>query len=233
MNKLPFNTDSLESLPEAIHSFYTKTDDGKFTLSIDGSYIESSKLDEFRSNNIQLKQEKEDIEKRLNDLTTQFNAAKDDDKGNTQPSDRVQALETRFGELNQQLADLNKQLADKDETLTRKTKEDQIRSAATALEIPATAHIDIINRVLSQSHKFENDKITFEAFADDSGNAYDVKTFIDKEIRQSAPHFFIQKSGTGQDPKGKAVISDFNNLKKDDVITSNDLFRQAFSSDND
>lgn len=220
--KLQFKLDSLESLPEALHSYYVQTEDGKFTLSLDGTYVESSKLDEFRNSNIQLRQEKENIQKQLDSLS-KLNPALSEEKEDAQPSDRLGALEKMVKDL----LDSNKS---KDEALIRRSKEDQIKAAANELGIPASAAVDIVNRVMSQSHKYENDKITFDAYADDEGNPYDVKTFIDKEIRKSAPHFFVQRSGTGIDPKAKEVIPDFAaKAAKGDVISEKDLWSAAFS----
>lgn len=221
-DKLPINTDSLESIPEAVHSFYTQTDDGKFQLSVDGTLGEPSKLAEFRNNNIQLKQERDQLQSQLDNLTKKVDPAQLEEKKDAQPSDRMTALEAKFAELNQQLAQ-------KDEALVRKTKEDQIRSVSTELGIPATAHLDVINRVMNIKHTMVGEAMTFESFVKDDGTSYTVKDLIDTEIRKVAPHFFINKQGSGRDPKAKEIIQDY---KKDErpISKTNQLFQDAFKN---
>ena len=53
--------DSIEDLPEALREFYAEKD-GKFQLSVDGM-TSKDKLDEFRTNNVDLLKQLKDIQK--------------------------------------------------------------------------------------------------------------------------------------------------------------------------
>lgn len=55
---------SLEGLDEATAKLYTKGDDGRYTLSVDG-LVPSGKLDEFRTNNVELKKQLDEMKAQL------------------------------------------------------------------------------------------------------------------------------------------------------------------------
>lgn len=60
---LKFTVDSLDSVPEAVRSLYTESN-GKFTLQVDGA-VPKARLDEFRNNNLTLKQQLDEMSARF------------------------------------------------------------------------------------------------------------------------------------------------------------------------
>ena len=61
MSTLIKQYDNVESIPEGLESIYTKTDDGKFVVNVEGS-VDKTRLDDFRDNNINLRKEIEGFE---------------------------------------------------------------------------------------------------------------------------------------------------------------------------
>lgn len=55
---------SLDEVPEAARTLYTKTGDGKYKLEIEGM-VDKAKLDEFRENNVALNKKLEDLSKQM------------------------------------------------------------------------------------------------------------------------------------------------------------------------
>ena len=56
---LKFVLDSLEDLEDNVKALYSKHTDGKFYLDVEGA-VSKSKVDEFRDNNVSLKQQIEE-----------------------------------------------------------------------------------------------------------------------------------------------------------------------------
>ena len=61
MSTLVKQYDDVESIPEGLESIYTKTDDGKYVVNVEGS-VDKTRLDDFRDNNINLRKEIEGFE---------------------------------------------------------------------------------------------------------------------------------------------------------------------------
>ena len=73
---LTLYTDSLDSIPESLHSFYQKQDDG-YKLNVK-NVVPSAKLDEFRTNNRKLNAELEDLRKQMSYVDMdEYNRLKD------------------------------------------------------------------------------------------------------------------------------------------------------------
>jgi exonuclease VII large subunit len=110
---LTLYTDSLDSIPEALHSFYEKQDDG-YKLNVKNA-VPSAKLDEFRTNNRKLNAELEEIRKQMsyvdmdeyNRLKDQY--SKEKSKGSIPETDVEQTLAKRTAEMK---ADFEKKLAE-------------------------------------------------------------------------------------------------------------------------
>lgn len=69
--KLKFKVSDLNEVPEAFRALYIQQQDGSFLLGVDGA-VDKGQLDEFRSNNIGLSQQKEQLEQQLQQLSTKF-----------------------------------------------------------------------------------------------------------------------------------------------------------------
>ncbi|MDJ0952472.1 MAG: hypothetical protein QNJ81_02215 [Acidimicrobiia bacterium] len=64
---LKFVLDNLEGVEEAQHGLYEKHTDGKYYLDVEGA-VSKNKVDEFRDNNIQLRQQVEEMEKKYGNI---------------------------------------------------------------------------------------------------------------------------------------------------------------------
>jgi len=110
---LTLYTDSLDSIPESLHSFYQKQDDG-YKLNVK-NVVPSAKLDEFRTNNRKLNAELEEMRKQMsyvdmdeyNRLKDQY--SKEKTKGSIPETDVEQTLAKRTAEMK---ADFEKKLAE-------------------------------------------------------------------------------------------------------------------------
>ena len=62
--------ETLEGIPEELHGYYSKGEDGGFFLETDDDSLKQvkTKISEFRSNNIQLSKEKEDLQRKLSEF---------------------------------------------------------------------------------------------------------------------------------------------------------------------
>ena len=69
--KLKFKISNLNEVSEELRPLYVQQQDGSFLLAVDGA-VETSKLDEFRTNNVTLKQNAEQLQAQLEQLTTKF-----------------------------------------------------------------------------------------------------------------------------------------------------------------
>lgn len=216
--KLPFNTESLDSLPETVHSFYTQNEDGKFQLSLDGGPAE--KVKEFRENNIkannELKNTQDALTQILGLLQGQQTTQKDPVERQKELQNEVTPNALGDKDVIKQLQDLIK--ASNDEKAQLKTEKETndksaaINSVATELGVPASAQVDVKNRVLAMKHKWEDGQFVFEKL-DENGQPMTLKAILDKEIRPSATHLFINQTGTKADPKKliRTVGQDSNN----------------------
>jgi len=67
--------DNVEDIPQGLDTYYTKGEEGGYTLSVEGM-VEKGKLNEFRDNNISLRQDIEAKESQLNEYESKIAEAK-------------------------------------------------------------------------------------------------------------------------------------------------------------
>jgi len=206
---LKFQVDSLEGIGEAQQSLYAKNDeDGKFYLQVEGA-VSKKKLDEFRNNNITLRQEAEKYKDiNLDKYNELLAAAVDADKKKMVPVSKidemvaektktmqqehaktVQKLETEKGQLN---SSLNTLLIDTD---VRKN------AVGDAYKVTDTAMDDVVMRAKTV-FKVENGRaVPYDGnnniiYGKDGTNPMSVNEWI-TGLHKTAPHLFDKSAGSG------------------------------------
>ena len=197
--------DDIEKVQEPHRGFYEKTDDGKFRLNVEGA-VPREKLDEFRSNNIELLKKLElfkdidpkkygtliELEKKVNDKTL-VDAGKLEEVINSRVSSMKQEFETKEQTLTQQLESSNKQL----ESLVI---DSAVRVTALESGVLPTAVDDVMLRARS-TFKIIDGKAVPHAdgkpvYGKDGVNTMSVGEWV-TALSKNAPHLFGSTQGGG------------------------------------
>lgn len=197
--------DDLETVQEPHRGFYEKTEDGKFRLNVEGA-VPREKLDEFRSNNIELLKKLEpfkdidpkkygtliELEKKVNDKTL-VDAGKLEEVINSRVSSMKQEFETKEQTLTQQLESSNKQL----ESLVI---DSAVRVTALESGVLPTAVDDVMLRARS-TFKIIDGKAVPHAdgkpvYGKDGVNTMSVGEWV-TALSKNAPHLFGSTQGGG------------------------------------
>lgn len=228
---LKFQVDSLEGIAEGQQSLYAKNDeDGKFYLQVEGA-VSKKKLDEFRNNNIQLRQEAEkykdiDLDK-YNELLAQASAA---DKKKMVPMAKIDEMVTeKTKTMQQEHAKVIKQLETEKSQLSGNLNtlliDTDVRKNAVgdAYKVADTAMDDVVMRAKTV-FKVENGKaVPYDAnnnviYGKDGTNPMSVNEWI-AGLHKTAPHLFEKSSGSGATggafgTGGKMDVSKMTSMQK-------------------
>lgn len=206
--------DELTDVPEALHEYYTASETGGYVLDTDDESVKAmkSKISEFRSNNIELAKQKEQLEKQLS-------AFKDID-----PTEIEEALKTRQAVKESELlprAEIDKHLQKRLEQERKQYEKElsELTTARTALteelstmkiEKAVTESInrvgqlqkgalgDVLRRARMEIEVKENDLIER-----DSGLSVDPTRWA-QELYKNCPYFFVPNSGIGAKGSGES-----------------------------
>ena len=153
MSTLIKQYDNVESIPEGLESIYTKTDDGKFVVNVEGS-VDKTRLDDFRDNNINLRKEIEGFEAKqlegensMADLKAQLDAVNDKfsgidlDEWNSLQAERKANAEKELIEKGDVDALINSRV---DEVIAAKQKELATQKSAYDAQV-ASLQDDLLN----------------------------------------------------------------------------------------
>lgn len=190
-----------EAPAEDIKPFY-KEQDGKFILDVEGAVPETklreteTKLAEFRTNNVTLKQ--------------QIEAATNTSLKDKKPADIdvEQILQTHVSELKTNyetqvttLADQKKQL---EAHLERVVLSDSVKEAAIKYGVQDSALPDVLNRAREAFTVKDGEAVLKDKKLDKEGKQYTVSSWI-QSLSESAPHLFAQSRGSGSQKPVKGM----------------------------
>jgi hypothetical protein len=226
---LTLYTDTLDSVPESLHSFYEKQEDG-YKLNVKNA-VPSAKLDEFRTNNRKLNAELEDLRKQMsyvdmdeyNKLKEQY--SKDKAKGSIPETDVEQTLAKRTAEMK---ADYEKKLAEMTENYSKTNQklstvliDNQVQSSAAKHNVRQSAFEDVLLRA-KNTFSLEDGKAIAkdpngETIYNNEGEPMTIDQWINK-LSKSATHLFEESTGTGARGQRSPVQAQPKQLSARDMI---------------
>jgi hypothetical protein len=226
---LTLYTDTLDSVPESLHSFYEKQEDG-YKLNVKNA-VPSAKLDEFRTNNRKLNAELEDLRKQMsyvdmdeyNKLKEQY--SKDKAKGSIPETDVEQTLAKRTAEMK---ADYEKKLAEMTENYSKTNQklstvliDNQVQSSAAKHNVKQSAFEDVLLRA-KNTFSLEDGKAIAkdpngETIYNNEGEPMTIDQWINK-LSKSATHLFEESTGTGARGQRSPVQAQPTQLSARDMI---------------
>lgn len=224
---LKFVVDNLENLDESVAALYSKHDDDKFYLKVDGA-VSKSKLDEFRNNNIELMNKLEtfkdvDVDK----YTAMVQKQLEIEKKKMIPSAKVEEMvservKTMQSEYDTKEKDLSSRLDISNRQLESLLIDSTVRRGANDKKVLDTAVDDILLRAKS-TFKIEDGKaIPYDGDGDiqygkTGSDPMSVGEWLDG-LSKTAPHLFKQSHGSGaQHQRGPGNI-DTSKLSGTDKI---------------
>jgi hypothetical protein len=198
----------LEEIPEAHREFYAEKD-GKFNLAVEG-LIGKDKLDEFRTNNVQLKKQLEELTTRFDGVDPELFRELNDkaererqkkliaaDKVDDLVNERVNAAKAGFEKEKKGLEEDRRKLNIQLEGLLI---DNAVRDAATKCGVRSGAVEDVLLRarqvfkvVDGKAAAFDGDKQLFGS----TGDPLTVPEYISSRLADAAPHLFEASQGGG------------------------------------
>lgn len=193
----------VEAIPEGLEDHYEEKE-GKFVLKVDGlpqpqvDTTLKTKLDEFRTTNIALKQQLEELQSKtkvadvsVDELVKQAVAPM---------SQKLQTIEQERLQLQAQLEEV---------VLSDKIKEEALKAGVYETALP-----DIVNRAKATFTVQDGKPLSKNNAVDENGNALSPEAWI-KALTKDAPHFFKQSQGTGaRRPVGSPVTQERTSSQK-------------------
>lgn len=199
---------SLEEVPEAVREFYTEQD-GEFFLPVEGM-VTKDKLDEFRTNNVDLKKQLETLQERFDgvdpdvfrELSAKAQKERDKkliDSGKVEEmvNERLNAAKAGFEKERKGLDKSNRKLTIQLEGLLI---DNAVRDASAKSGVRTGAVDDVLLRarqvfkiIDGKAVAYEGDKQIFGT----TGNPITVAEFIADKLAPAAPHLFELSQGSG------------------------------------
>lgn len=227
-NKLPYVTDSLESVPEELQTHYTE-EDGSFILNVAG-VVTKQRHDEFRESNKKLQErlnalEFVDIDEYKN---LKLASEKDSAKGLVQEHDVDNIVNSRVGEMRQEhdkeVDSLVKQLSNASSKLSTLLIDNAITNSATKHKVKEGAIDDILARGRSVFKVEDNDVVAYnnagEKVYNKSGDPLSIDDFM-TGLEKSANHLFQESTG------GKTIGNKPSLAPKRQQLSGVDLISQG------
>lgn len=207
--------ETLDGVHESLHAEYTKGDDGKFHLTVDGM-VPKGRLDEFRDNNVTLKRQADEMKAlydgvdpaKYREMTEQ--ATKIAEKKLIEAGKVEELFEARISPMRTEHEKLLK--AARDEAATGKKQleglliDSALRDAAGKAGVLPTAVEDVLfrGRAAFRLHEgtataFEGDKPVFGK----DGNPLSINEWA-TSLAEVAPHLFTPSQGGGSNKSQNA-----------------------------
>ena len=205
---LTLYTDSLDSVPESLHSFYEKQEDG-YKLNVKNA-VPSAKLDEFRTNNRKLNAELEEMRKQMsyvdmdeyNRLKDQY--SKEKAKGSIPETDVEQTLSKRTAEMKaeyeKKLAELNDNYSKASQKLSTVLIDNQVQSSAAKHNVKQSAFEDVLLRAKNTFSLQDGVAVAKDSNGETIYNAEGEPLTIDQwinKLQKTAGHLFEESTGVG------------------------------------
>lgn len=202
--------ENLENQEDSVKSLYVKHDDGNFYLDVDGA-VAKSKVDEFRDNNIGLKRDLEELNKKFEGVNLEEyeslrdKAALDDGKKRISMekvdeivAERTGAMKTAHEEA---LAGLNTQISTQGGQLNGLLIDSAVRDAAVSAGVKKGAISDVVLRAQSTFKVVEGKALAHDVdgkvlYGKNGTDPLTASEWIGG-LKISADHLFEQNKGGG------------------------------------
>ncbi len=185
---LKYSVDTLDGLPPAVREHYSKADDGKFKLTLDGGHPDTARVAEFRDNNLKLTRERDELKTRFDGIDP--DAVK---------ADRAKVAEYESAKPNDKIAALQAQL----DAANKRANGAVLKDAVVGAFLKAGGQPSAADFILSKAEKVlavENGAVVGSAFDPERpGEKLTVDSFIQQQSRESA-FAFKPSSGSGANP---------------------------------
>ena len=204
---IKFRLDTLEGLDTTIAALYSKADDGKYYAQVEGA-VAKERLDEFRTNNINLTRDLETARAESGSWKTKYddlkaNAPKKDDY--VLKTDVDDMVNTRVATMKEEhdaaLKERDDKLANQDTQLSSLLIDSAVRRAATEHKVLDTAVDDVILRA-KMSFKVEDGKaVAYDdkgnvVYGKDGSTPQSIGEWVES-LKGSAGHLFEGSQGSG------------------------------------
>ena len=207
---LKFMLENLDGLDDGIKTLYSKHQDGKFYLDVDGA-VAKNKVDEFRDNNISLKQQLEDMTDKFGKIdldkyrTLMEKEALDDgkkrismDKVDEVVAERTAAMKTEHATQIDALNGANKGLSGQ---LNGLLIDGAVRNSAVTAKVRSAALSDVVLRAQQTFRVIEGKAVAHDPdgkimYGKDGSNPLSTDEWING-LKTDAPHLFETSSGGG------------------------------------
>jgi hypothetical protein len=218
--------DSLEGLDDAVKDLYSKHTDGKFYLDVEGA-VSKSKVDEFRDNNVSLKQQIEEMTDKFGNVDLdKYTAlmekeALDDgkkritmEKVDEIVAERTRAMKAEHDNQLQALMGANEGLNGQ---LNGLLIDGAIRSAAAEAKVRGAAMEDVVLRAKQTFQVVDGKAVAHDAdgkviYGKDGSNPLSTSEWI-SGLKTTADHLFESSKGGGagggdQKPNSQQNVTD-------------------------
>lgn len=207
---LKFKLDKLEGLDQAITPLYVQNDEDKmFYLDVEG-VVTKEKLEEFRTNNITLKQENETLKGAYKDVDPkkykELLSLEASGKLHGKTKDEIDAIiQERVGtmrtELETTIADKDKVIGTQAAQLNLLLVDNVVRDAASKVGVTGPAVDDILLRSKSVFKLVDGKPVPHDdrnniIYGNDGTTPLSVSGWV-TGLKKTAPHLFPQSAGSG------------------------------------
>ncbi|HOC55396.1 MAG TPA: hypothetical protein PKI20_07235 [Verrucomicrobiota bacterium] len=216
---LKFKCKSKDEIPAGLEAHYVERD-GAWVLDADGA-AEKSKLDEFRTTNVALMKERDDLKKRFDGIDPDEVRRLGEEKRRLEEAQQLKAGETEKvvearvkaarGELERQVSTLTSERDALNSRLVTIQIDQGVVATATKRGLRATAIPDITSRARSVFRlvngvptAFESDGQTVRV-GKDGTSAMNLEEWIETQVSE-APHLFEGNAGGGAASNGSGGV---------------------------
>lgn len=204
--------DTVDALPEAHRPLYEKGQDGKFYLTVEGM-VPSTRLDEFRNNNITLKKELEKFEG-IDPLKYREMSEKEKkilEKKLIEAGEVDKVIEQRIAAMREDHDNKLKTVSSERDILQTRLSsvliDSHVKSAAIALGALPTAVDDVVLRAKATFQVKDGNVVALNSkgeviYGKDGTTPLGVDDWV-KALKTSAPHLFEGMKGAGASGGGR------------------------------
>lgn len=210
MASLKFMLENVDDLEDPVKGLYSKHTDGNFYLDVDGA-VAKGKVDEFRDNNISLKQQLEEVNKKFESVDLEkynemLNAEALDDGKKRVTLDKVDGIvedrtKAMKGEYETQIGNLKTQIGNQGSQLNGLLIDGAVRDAAVEARVRKGALEDVVLRAQTTFKVIEGKAVAH----DTDGKIVYGKNGTDPltpsewitGLKGTAEHLFEQSKGGG------------------------------------
>ena len=206
---IPYFTEDISNLPEALHNLYHKDEQGGYTLAVEG-VAPKRKLDEFRTNNKRLQEQVQELQEKYQFVdieeykSLKDKVAKEDTKGFVPQTDIEKEVEKRVkkmaSEFEEKSKSLNETINSQTSQLSKLLIDNEVAKNATANNALETALDDIMMRVRNKFTVEEGKVVAKDEAGEIEYNANGEPVTIAQymnTLKETAPHLFKTSTGAG------------------------------------